>query len=252
MIVDIADNFELTEWRGKRFWLMTADGSQAPQVDFLFRQQPVLLLHEIPTVFLAWNLLLGQSGAWQSSCCAFPKILHKLKWWMTLIVFWMIVSECTRVHYVGVGHPDRLKLCGYQLTVCNTMHWNDDDVILAFNGGGSFSDDNVGKVVAASLVDNVWENLMSLVFFCPRSEHLAVIGFRSHSPLRRMIIEDESVILINFLMSHICSVECYNCYISRWIKTFPGLLCRRLLRRTSNQRRRKISKKEKSRHWRDF
>ena len=115
MIVDIADNFELTEWRGKRFWLMTADGSQAPQVDFLFRQQPVLLLHEIPTVFLAWNLLLGQSGAWQSSCCAFPKILHKLKWWMTLIVFWMIVSECTRVHYVGVGHPDRLKLCGYQL-----------------------------------------------------------------------------------------------------------------------------------------
>ena len=148
--------------------------------------------------------------------------------------------------------PWQIETVWLSITVCNTMHWNDDDVILAFNGGGSFSDDNVGKVVAASLVDNVWENLMSLVFFCPRSEHLAVIGFRSHSPLRRMIIEGESVILINFLMSHICSVECYNCYISRWIKTFPGLLCRRLLRRTSNQRRRKISKKEKSRHWRDF
>ena len=94
-----------------------------------------------------------------------------------------------------------------------------------------------------SLVDNfglwltprVGEKLMSSVLLLLLSDHLLLIGFRSHSqPLRRIIINQRrSVILRNFLMSHIGSVECY---VSRRIKSFPrkSVVCVRLFRRTSN------------------
>ena len=81
--------------------------------------------------------------------------------------------------------------------------------------------------------------------------HLLLIGFRSHSSLSSSTMRfQRSVVLINFLMSHICSGECY---ISRRIRSFPSLLCACACpvgRQTEDGR--KMSKKENSRMWRDF
>ena len=122
-------------------------------------------------------------------------------------------------------------LCDYQsyyVHYIQAVSWHE---IVDLNEGGSFSYDRQGYRV--SLVDNfgLWltrrvrANLMSSVLLLLLLDHLLQIGFRSHSqPLRRIIniINLRSVILINFLMSHIGSVQCY---ISRRIKSFPSLLC---------------------------
>ena len=126
------------------------------------------------------------------------------------------------------------------------MAWSVD-----FNEGGSFSDYDVDKDAFWPLVDNfgLWltrrvrVKLMSSGLLL-LSDHLLLIGFRSHlPPLTRIIIHDEgSVVLINFLMSHICSGECY---ISRRIRSFPSPLCAcacPVARQTEDGR--KMSKKE--------